>query len=82
MKKQKITERDYIKANRKASREEEIESHTRPVGVQRVHKSKKVYNRKKVKADENKGLPYFFILYCSIAKNEKRDSSVRGYLAC
>lgn len=82
MKKRKITERDYIKAHRKASREEEIGSHARPVGVQRVHKSKKVYNRKKVKADENKGLPYFFILYCSIAKNEKRDSPVKGHLAC
>ena len=37
---------DYIKANRKGSREAEIENHGHPVSFNRVHVSKKVYNRK------------------------------------
>ena len=48
--KKKITEGDYIKANRKASREEEIERHGRPLAHNHVHKSKKAYDRKKLKA--------------------------------
>ena len=32
MKKQKITQQDYLKAHRKASREEEIAHHGKPVG--------------------------------------------------
>lgn len=54
---------DYIKANRKGSREAEIENHTRPVSFNRVHVSKKVYNRQKNKADFRKGLPY---LLCAV----------------
>lgn len=42
----KITDRDFIKANRRASREEEIEKHGKPVKIGGVHKSKKVYTRK------------------------------------
>lgn len=53
---------DYIKANRKGSREAEIENHSRPVSYNRVHVSKKVYNRKKNKADRNKDLPYLFLV--------------------
>ncbi|MFV0555029.1 MAG: hypothetical protein ACK5LR_10055 [Mangrovibacterium sp.] len=60
MKTMKITQRDYIKANRKASREAEIENHNRPVSFHRVHKSKKVYDRKRSKAEQKKALPYFF----------------------
>lgn len=52
-----ITERDYIKAFRKASREAEIEDHMRPVSFNRVHKSKKVYDRKREKADDKRHLP-------------------------
>ena len=45
-KKFRITEADYLKANRKASRKEEIESHGHPVqGRAMIHKSKKVYDR-------------------------------------
>ena len=55
--KKKITERDYIKANRKASREAEIKYHTRPVRLERVHKSKKVYDRKRQEADDKRHLP-------------------------
>ena len=49
-KKFRITEADYLKANRKASRKEEIESHGHPVqGRAMIHKSKKVYDRKRMK---------------------------------
>lgn len=49
-KKFRITEADYLKANRKASRKEEIESHGHPVqGRAMVHKSKKVYDRNRMK---------------------------------
>lgn len=53
MKKRTITQRDYIKVNRKASREAEIENHSRPVNFSRVHKSKRVYDRKRSKAGKN-----------------------------
>ena len=55
----KITRADYLKAMRKARRDEEIREHLHPVNINRVHKSKKVYNRKRNKADLNKDLPYF-----------------------
>ena len=42
----KITERDFMKGNRKASREEEIERHGKPVKFGGLHKSKKIYSRK------------------------------------
>ena len=51
----KITRADYLKAMRKARREEEIREHLHPVNINRVH------NRKRSKADLNKDLPYFFI---------------------
>ena len=59
--KKRITQDDYIKANRKASREAEIKEHGHPVCYKRVHESKKVYNRRKIKAADKK-LPYFFHL--------------------
>ena len=47
-KKQIGTLADYVKANRKASREEEIQAHGRLVSSRpAVFKSKKVYNRKR-----------------------------------
>ena len=58
--KKRITQDDYIKANRKASREAEIEMYGHPICHQRVHQSKKVYNRRKIKAADKK-LPYFFV---------------------
>jgi len=41
----KIGEKDYMKANRKAAREEEIDAHGKPVRFGGMHKSKKQYNR-------------------------------------
>jgi len=41
--------KDYIKANRKASREIEQESSTGFLSRHKVHTSKKRYNRKKMK---------------------------------
>ena len=42
--KKRITQDDYVKANRKASREAEIEMYGHPICHKRVHQSKKVYN--------------------------------------
>ncbi len=50
----------YLKANRKASREAEIEAFGHPLPKHKVHKSKKIYNRKKNKAGQN-DLPFFVI---------------------
>lgn len=76
MKNKTFTQRDYIKANRRASRLEEIENHNHPINIARVHKSKKVYDRKRNKTEMKKALPYsFFIelvsasLYTSIRSN-------------
>lgn len=41
---------DYLKAARRGSREAELELYGRPVPRSRVHKSRKIYNRKRVKA--------------------------------
>ena len=49
-KKQIGTLADYVKANRKASREVEIQAHGKQVSMRpAVFKSKKVYDRKKLK---------------------------------
>ena len=60
--KKRITQDDYIKANRKASREAEIKEHGHTVCYKRVHESKKVYNRRKIKAADKK-LPLSFYGY-------------------
>ena len=51
---------EYVKANRKGSREAEIESHGHPVCYNRVHVSKKVYKRKRYNADARRCLPYLY----------------------
>ena len=49
-KKFRITQEDYLKANRRAARQEEIESYGHPVrGRAMVHRSKKVYDRNRMK---------------------------------
>ena len=44
---------DYIKANRKGQREAEIENHDRPIHYNKIYTSKKVYNRKKLRFNDN-----------------------------
>lgn len=58
---------DYIKANRRGSREAEIENHGHPVSFSRVHVSKKVYNRKRDKADAQGRLPYLILIVAAVA---------------
>lgn len=49
-KRYRITQNDFLLANRRASRLEEIEAHGHPVISRTVtHKSKKVYDRKQFK---------------------------------
>ena len=49
-KKLRITEADYMLAQRRAARMEEISEHGRPVSMRTaLHKSKKVYDRKRLK---------------------------------
>lgn len=65
-KKLKITEMDYLKANRRASRQEEIESHGHPVqGRAMIHKSKKVYDRNRMKraAIKSDDSSHFFCIH-------------------
>lgn len=51
----RITEADFMLANRRAARMEEIEKHGRPVSFRKaIHESRKVYNRKRLKKE---GLP-------------------------
>ncbi len=47
-----------VKASRMQSREEEIKTYGKPLNYNKVITSKKVYNRKKNKADQNNDLPY------------------------
>ena len=49
-KKLRITEADFMLANRRAARLEEIAEHGRPVSMRTaLHKSKKVYDRNRMK---------------------------------
>lgn len=73
--KKRITQDDYIKANRKASREAEIEMYGHPICHKRVHQSKKVYNRRKIKAADKK-LPYFLLLIQTIRRNSPVVESI------
>ena len=46
----RITEADYMLAQRRAARMDEISEHGRPVSMRTaLHKSKKVYDRKRLK---------------------------------
>jgi hypothetical protein len=51
---------EQVKAARKQSRDEEIQTHGKSINYRKVMASKKQYNRKKNKADDEV-LPYFFI---------------------
>ncbi len=47
----KITIQDYIKAVKKADRETQLETNIGFTAITKVHKSKKLYNRKNSKKD-------------------------------
>jgi len=49
---------EQVKAARKQNREEEIQTHGKSINYRKVMASKKQYNRKKNKADDEV-LPYF-----------------------
>ena len=61
-KKMQFDREDYLKVNRKLSREEEIKTHGRPARIGGVHESKKVYDRKRSKAEMKKALPYCLLV--------------------
>lgn len=49
-KKLRITEKDFLLANRRASRAEEIEKYGKQISMRSItHKSKKVYDRNRLK---------------------------------
>ena len=49
----RIKEADFLLANRRAARQEEIQAHGRPVQARTMlHKSKKLYDRKKMKMED------------------------------
>jgi len=58
--KKKSSLMEQVKAARKQSREEEIKTHGKSINYRKVMASKKQYNRKKNKADDEV-LSYFFI---------------------
>ena len=63
-KKLRISEADFMLANRRAARMEEIAEHGRPVSMRSaLHKSKKVYDRKRLKGSgiTNDDCPFLFI---------------------
>lgn len=64
-KKLRITEKDFLLANRRASRTEEIERYGKQILMRSMtHNSKKVYDRKRLKKAGIKlddGLPFIFI---------------------
>ena len=57
--------RACLKACRKAARDGEIAAHGRPVNISRIHKSKKVYDRKRIKAADKKSLSFLCPVVCS-----------------
>ena len=63
-KKFRITQKDFLTANRRAARLEEIEAHGRPIQMRRmVHKSQKVYDRNKFKRAAIKNDDSFLFLW-------------------
>jgi len=57
--KKKHSVMEQVKAARKQNRDEEIQTHGKSINYRKVMESKKKYNRKKNKADDEV-LPYFF----------------------
>ena len=61
-KKMQFDREDYLKANRKLSREEGSKHTDVRFGSEESTKSKKVYDRKRSKAEMKKALPYFLLV--------------------
>ena len=75
-KKMKITLADFILANRRASRAEEIEKYDQQVHNRRmVHKSKKKYDRKAMKRAVIKGDDSSYCLFCLTTPYKKYRNS-------
>ena len=56
---------DYMKAVRKADREVELSLSTGFRSKTKVHKSKKIYNRKEGKRIKPDDLPFLFYFFCA-----------------
>lgn len=54
---------EYIKINRKLSREEEIAKYGRPIRIFGIHKSKKIYDRKRMKKELSGESSFFLCFY-------------------
>jgi hypothetical protein len=77
-KKLTITEADFLLANRRASRLEEIQEHGHPVQLRRmIHKSKKAYNRNQSKraAIKRDDSSFSLLLYPSVNFQPKSHSN-------
>ena len=68
-----------VKAARKASREEEIRLHGKPVSYRKVEESKKVYNRRKNKAGADEALPYLYLYNCVFVRDAIYCASTSDY---
>lgn len=71
----RITEADYMLGNRRASRLLEIQEHGKPVPLRSVaHKSKKVYDRKRLKRTgiNEDGCPFYYADSSVFMDNESR----------
>lgn len=60
---------EYIKINRKLSREEEIAKYGRPIRIFGIHKSKKIYDRKRIKNEFSGENSFFFVLLTKISQH-------------
>ena len=65
-----ITEKDFMLANRRAARLEEIAEHGRPVSFRKaLHKSKKVYDRKRLKGPIIEAVMFLLLSAGAAAQN-------------
>lgn len=53
---------EQVKASRKQSRDEELKAHGKAINHRKIVETKRVYNRKKNKADADEALPFFIAL--------------------
>lgn len=78
-KKLRITEKDFLLANRRASRAEEIERHQKQITFRTLtQKSKKIYDRKRLKKAgyQNDDLPLLYIIHNRVHSSRRVNSVV------